>query len=309
MRARKVVNIYILFIFLGNGIYAIGQKDSMHFISGRSLFNTLCSPCHGVHKEIVGPMLASIAKKKKQEWLISFIQNSQNVIMSGDPYALFLYKKYNQQVMPSFSKLSGKEIENILYYIEIESLHRMESVEGNSDVAEESNGAILKGKQLFQSQCSSCHIINQESYYAPALGSITKRHSRTWLVPFIRNSQKIIKEGDPYAVDLFNAFEHRIMVPMEFLSKEDINCILDYIEFTSASDYTIAGVNGRKTSMRNNYEYPYIALPKKEIAEVKDRDSIFNYVCILIGMVIISLFSYTAIRLFYYMEKETDRLH
>jgi cytochrome c2 len=92
---------------------------------------------------------------------------------------------------------------------------------------------ILRGKDLFINQCSSCHSIYSENY-GPALGSVAKRKPKLWLFSFIRNSQQVIKSGDPYSTHLFEQFDKKVMVSMEFLSEDEIMDILKYIEFSSA---------------------------------------------------------------------------
>jgi mono/diheme cytochrome c family protein len=191
-------------------------------------------------------MLGSIPKKRPQEWLMSFIQDSQEVIVSGDAYANFLFQQYNQQVMPDFGgKLSGDDITDILHYIEEESIHPTEPIEDDADVERNGSTEVLKGKWIFQTQCATCHHVLSESSQAPALGSVSKRRPHAWLVSFIHNSQKVITSGDPYATQLFGAFESRVMVPMEFLSEDEIDAVLAYIGFMASSEHNKAGVNGK----------------------------------------------------------------
>jgi mono/diheme cytochrome c family protein len=181
-------------------------------------------------------MLASITKKKSRTWLTRFIRNSQDVIASGDVYANLLYRNYNH-VMPSFAELSDDDIHDILNYLESNSTSVINEMAMDNEIMQNSNPEILYGRQLFRQQCASCHSIYHESY-GPALGSVTKRLPKAWLIPFVRNSQKVIEGGDPYALPLFNSFNHRIMVSMDFLNDEQINSILTYIEFASTLNYS-----------------------------------------------------------------------
>ncbi len=222
-------------------------RDSLALVDeGKQLFETYCSPCHGVHREIVGPMLASITRKRSREWLSRFIRDSQTVIDSGDVYASYLFRSYNQQVMPSFRMLSQENITAILQYIEAESFTHVDETPGYASLNERSNASILHGHALFRDQCSSCHFIHYEGRYAPALGSVSRRHPRSWLIPFIRNSQTVIAGGDLYAKRLFETYHQRVMVPMEFLTEKDVDDILQYITFVSGSPPAAGGVNGRK---------------------------------------------------------------
>lgn len=236
-----------LFFLVMSLPYCKAQSEVNPAERGRRLFQAHCTPCHDVHREMVGPMLASIPRKRNEEWLIRFILNSQQVVASGDEYASHLYQQYNYQVMPSFkNEFSTNDIREILRYIESESIHPTEAVEDvNEDVMQSNVVNLTRGKQIFDQQCSSCHAIQQENF-GPALGSVTKRLPRNWLIAFIKNSQQVIKAGDEYGVQLFNSYDQKVMVPMEFLDEHAINSVLDYIEFASSSDHAEAGVNGRK---------------------------------------------------------------
>lgn len=88
---------------------------------GETLFKSICSACHTIGKEdLVGPDLKGTTKKHTTEWLVKFIRSSQTVINDGDHYAVALFNKYNQIIMPDQS-LSDKEIKSIIAYIKKES--------------------------------------------------------------------------------------------------------------------------------------------------------------------------------------------
>jgi mono/diheme cytochrome c family protein len=243
MKTRKfsyTCHIACSILFILNSYAAHAQEDSIHYEIGKTYFRTYCSSCHSVHQEIYGPMLGSISKKKEERWLISFIQNSQSVIKSGDTYAQDLFERFNNQEMPSFAHLSQRDIQSILYYIEIESIQASEHM-NDTDIPSTTNTSIIQGKQEFLEHCSTCHFIHKESTFAPALGSATKRHSREWLIAFIQNSQKKIQGGDPYAQHLFNQFDKHVMTKMNFLPTEEIHSILDFIDFASTSNAAYKG--------------------------------------------------------------------
>ena len=264
--------ICMFLIFISFGLYA--QKKSETYEIGKTYFRTHCSSCHGVHEERYGPMLASISKKRNTGWLVSFIHNSQTVIKSGDLYANELFEKFNRQTMPSFEHLSEKDIEAILYYIEIESLQPGEYL-NDSHMPAGSSEAVLNGKQEFLDHCSMCHFIHKESDFAPALGSVTKRHSREWLISFIRHSQGKIQGGDLYAIDLYNSFDKHLMTRMEFLDAEEINSILDYIEFESTVNVAYAGkIN------KDQYKKQAVAL----IKETSNKYNVVPIICFLISI-------------------------
>ena len=237
----KFIPFFILFIIIS--VKALGQDTMAMIRHGENLFHTNCSPCHGIGKEKTGPSLASIPKKRPKEWLHKFIHNSQEVIISGDAYANHLFEQYNRNVMPAFKKFSSDDINNILAYIEYRS-HFPNKTDLYSKVKEETG---REGEVLFNNHCGTCHALNKEGY-GPALASVTKRRSLNWLIPFIRNSQKVIHSGDPYANHLYQNFGKRIMVPFDFLEEKEIISILKYIELSSVSPTHIGGVNGKNLS-------------------------------------------------------------
>lgn len=269
------------------------------FRAGRTLFQTNCAHCHGVHKEILGPMLGSILHKKSKAWIVSFIKDSQEIIASGDPYANALAERYNHAVMPDFSMLSNEHIENILFYIQHESMHQTEKIVVDAqDYDVYMRPDILHGRQLFEAQCASCHSITKEGY-GPALGSVTKRHPEKWLIDFIHNSQKIIKEGDPYANDLFKQFNNRIMVSMEFLKDEEIKDILRYIEFTSSSPSFMSGANGLKIPPQAHAGFD---LPVPATSSTTEK-RFFKILFIVIASAAAVIFAYVIVRFYFFLSR------
>lgn len=95
------------------------------------------------------------------------------------------------------------------------------------------------GKALFEQNCTSCHAIDKKMI-GPALEGVNDRREESWLIKWVKNSQAMIKSGDPTAVKLFNEFNKVSMNTFEQLSDEEIKDILAYIatggEKTAAAD-------------------------------------------------------------------------
>src|SRR5690606_8111724 len=89
---------------------------------------------------------------------------------------------------------------------------------------------IQQGKSIFNANCSACHKLDQK-LIGPALRGVTDRREVQWAKDFIHNSQKMIASGDPVAVALFAEYSNAVMTPMPFLSDDDINKLLAYIEY------------------------------------------------------------------------------
>ena len=95
------------------------QVTSDIAIQGQALFSENCAQCHSFNSEtIVGPGLMAIEKRKSIKWIRKWIKNPQQVIESGDKYAIKLYEKFNKTQMTAFPDLTDQDIEAILKYIE-----------------------------------------------------------------------------------------------------------------------------------------------------------------------------------------------
>ncbi len=91
--------------------------DEAAIARGKANFQELCTVCHAVDKKVVGPALMNVYDRRDLPWIISFVQNSQKVINSGDPYAVALYNEYNKTQMSSFDYLTPEEVTDIVAYI------------------------------------------------------------------------------------------------------------------------------------------------------------------------------------------------
>jgi cytochrome c551/c552 len=91
------------------------EKES----EGSILFASKCAMCHSKEKDLIGPSLAGVSARWKEnpEKLVAFIKNSQAVIKGGDAYAINLYEKWNRSIMPSFEQLSDQEIADLINYL------------------------------------------------------------------------------------------------------------------------------------------------------------------------------------------------
>ncbi|WP_310392235.1 cytochrome c [Hymenobacter sp.] len=93
-------------------------------------------------------------------------------------------------------------------------------------VSAEEEVAIAAGESLFGRNCAQCHAVN-EVVVGPALAGITKRRTIAWLIPWIKNSSKVVASGDEYAVVLYNKFNKQQM-PSFALSDQEVESILAY---------------------------------------------------------------------------------
>lgn len=89
---------------------------------GKKLFKANCAACHKVEGKLAGPALADVwTRWDSQEKLIKWVHNSQELIKSGDAYAVKLFNDNNKQVMSAFTQLSEDQVINIIdYYVQAE---------------------------------------------------------------------------------------------------------------------------------------------------------------------------------------------
>jgi mono/diheme cytochrome c family protein len=100
---------------------------------------------------------------------------------------------------------------------------------------------ISAGESLFKNNCSSCHAPH-EQVVGPALSGVSKRRPIDWIIKFVHNSQKVIKEEkDPYAVALFTKFNNTVMTSFPSFSDQEIKSIVAYIESVPVPDKTPSG--------------------------------------------------------------------
>lgn len=113
--------------------------------NGSDLFKTYCASCHTTSKaKIVGPGLEGINEKRSQEWLVSWIKNSQDLIAQNDAEAVAIFEEYDKMPMPPFSQLSDAEVIEILNFID----KPVDAAAPVSDVAQEAAPEVSKVSKL-----------------------------------------------------------------------------------------------------------------------------------------------------------------
>ena len=88
---------------------------------------------------------------------------------------------------------------------------------------------ISAGETLFKNNCASCHSAGSDVVVGPGLQGVTDRHSESWLLKWIKNSQALIQAGDPEAVAVYEEYNKQAMPSFAF-SDDEIKSILAYIE-------------------------------------------------------------------------------
>ena len=162
--ATVVVCVAILSLHPRTVLAAQGQADR-----GQESFQTLCSVCHTIGGgQLVGPDLQGVSERRSEDWIIAFVQRSQQLVQAGDPVAVALFDEYNQIMMPD-QPLSDEEIRYILQYIRAAP---STAPAEPPDVEQATEEQILLGQALFQGTtrfanggptCNSCHDVTNDA--------------------------------------------------------------------------------------------------------------------------------------------------
>jgi len=103
----------------------------------------------------------------------------------------------------------------------------------------DSDDAITAGRSLFNANCRACHALDRRGV-GPALRGVTERRDVDWTKRFIVNSQALIQAGDATAVALFREYGNTVMPSHTFLSDNDLDNLLSYIEYGDTADAAAA---------------------------------------------------------------------
>jgi len=152
---------------------------------GRETFQTLCSACHTIGGgALVGPDLKGVDERRSEEWIISFVQHSQQMVAAGDADAVAVFEEFNQIPMPD-QPLDEQEILAVLDYVRGTATTGEPPAEREEATAEQ----VALGRALFQGNarfvnngptCTSCHDVRGEAVIggaqlAPELTSVISR--------------------------------------------------------------------------------------------------------------------------------------
>jgi len=91
-----------------------------------------------------------------------------------------------------------------------------------------SQASAQDGKALYEANCTQCHAV-KDKVIGPPLAGVETRRSEEWLLKWIKNSQAMVKAGDPDAVKLFND-NNKIVMTSFNLKDEEIKAILAYVK-------------------------------------------------------------------------------
>ncbi len=110
---------------------------------------------------------------------------------------------------------------------------------------------VAEGEKLYNANCTSCHAIN-EKIVGPALKDVDKRHSEIWILKWVKNSQAMVKAGDPEAVKISEEYNGSVMTAFPQLSNDQVKSILAYIKTGGPAPAT-AGSDGAAAKSEDGF--------------------------------------------------------
>lgn len=184
---NKIIGVFIILFLCINVGFA--QFDAIE------LFEDECSLCHTIGGgDLKGPDLLGVNDRRPQSWLLKFIRSSNSMIKAGDPVAVGLYSKYNQNDMQDWD-YSESEIIEILTYIASFGEPAITADESATDASDKDSAQVLMDELNA--------II--EYYKDKKKNSITETDIKTGEALF--NGQLLFKNGAETCVNCHNVEE------------------------------------------------------------------------------------------------------
>jgi len=159
--------------FLGALITAgvLLSPDLAQAKTGEEIFNGVCRACHTIGGgRLVGPDLSGVSERQSEDWIVNFVQHSQDMVQAGDPDAVALFNEYNKVTMPD-QPLSRAEVLSVIAYV-----NSVASGGGGAAPAAEplvfTDEDIALGEDLYQGRvrlsnggpaCNSCHEVANDA--------------------------------------------------------------------------------------------------------------------------------------------------
>lgn len=94
---------------------------------------------------------------------------------------------------------------------------------------ENNNRLQTDGKQLFMSNCVTCHHPTRDLTGPSIYGVRNRWKNKKLLYEYVKNSTAVIKK-DAYAKQLFEKWNKTVMTPFPKLTNAEIDAIFDYVD-------------------------------------------------------------------------------
>jgi len=258
------------------------KDDPASVALGQQLFSTICFVCHGNKGKGDGINAPSLAKKPADLTSARVQRQSDGIlfwkISEGNPPMLSFKESLSEEqrwaVVNYIRKLGGRTSKPDVAATKEKTKTKKQSIpktpakiadkekrprKSESKKAEPAAPApetaaapvfnpfegVTDGKVLFKNICGACHTIGKGKLIGPDLKGATAKHDREWLYKWVRSSQSMVRAGDPEAVRLFNENDQKVMNDHQYLTDEQIENVLQYIE---AQTQSLASAKPAKTT-------------------------------------------------------------
>lgn len=114
---RSILGAVLMALF----VFPAQAEEPSAELGGELFSQQGCVACHAIERNLVGPMLKDVSKRRDEEWLIKWIRNNVALRNSGDEDAIALYNEWGGAAMNIYENLSDNQIKSILLWIEEES--------------------------------------------------------------------------------------------------------------------------------------------------------------------------------------------
>jgi cytochrome c2 len=84
------------------------------------------------------------------------------------------------------------------------------------------------GAKIFFGNCTSCHSLYKEAT-GPSLKNVLNRHSERWVRKWIRNSPKMIADGDREAIEVYEKWNKTSMVCFPNFTEKEMGDLITYL--------------------------------------------------------------------------------
>ena len=131
---------------------------------------------------------------------------------------------------------------------------------------------ILRGKKLFEQNCSSCHRFDGDAI-GPNLSGLTRQVASEWIRAFIQNPAEMIAKKDSRALALFEKYRSE-MPGYPQLKQEELDALLSYLHTFSTLPIPISGDTTSNLILKK-VEDSGIRLELELFAQLPASDSVF----------------------------------
>jgi cytochrome c oxidase cbb3-type subunit 3 len=115
---KQLTNNFWLVLGLAVAAPLASQAQDDAVAKGEQVFQAICSVCHKMGEQVIGPDLTGIHDRRSPEWIKGFIKNSAKMIAAGDKDAVEVFEKFNKTQMLAFeSTLAEADLDAVVAYL------------------------------------------------------------------------------------------------------------------------------------------------------------------------------------------------